>query len=60
MSEKKENKPSADKGQKVLKVKFLYSPTSKFGLAYHAGDVAEFSEKQANELVNAKYAEFVK
>ena len=52
-------KPSVAK-QKVLKVKFLLSPTAKFNLAYNIGEEGEFEEKQANELVEACYAEFVK
>jgi hypothetical protein len=59
MSENKVNKPSAAK-QKVLKIKFLLSPTRKFLLAYNVGEIGDFEEKQANELVKAKYAEFVK
>jgi len=59
MSENKETKPSAAK-QKVLKVRFLLSPTRKFGLAYNVGEVGSFEEKQATELVEAFYAEFVK
>lgn len=59
MSEKKDVKPSAAK-QKVLKVKFLLSPTAKFNLAYSVGEEGEFEEKQAAELVQAKYAEYVK
>jgi hypothetical protein len=46
--------------QKQVKIKFLLSPTGKFNLAYNEGEVAEFEEKQAAELVEAKYAEFVK
>ena len=59
MAEKKEKKPSVEK-QKVLKVKFLLSPTAKFNLGYNVGEEGEFEEKQANELVEACYAEFVK
>ena len=49
-------KPS---GKKV-KVKFLLSPTRKYALAYSIGEEGEFEVKQATELVEAKYAEFVK
>jgi hypothetical protein len=45
---------------KTVEVKFLLSPTAKFGLAYAEGEIGFFSEEQANELVGAKYAEFVK
>jgi len=42
------------------KIKFLLSPTGKFGLAYNAGDVVEgFEDKQAAELVDAAYATYV-
>ena len=51
------NKPK-EKSKKV-KVKFLLSPTGKFGLGYSAGEEGEFEEKQAAELVEAKYAEYV-
>jgi hypothetical protein len=44
----------------LVKVRFLLSPTRKFSLGYSAGEEGEFEEKQANELVEAKYAEFVK
>lgn len=43
-----------------VKVKFLLSPTSKFKLAYNVGEEGAFEEKQAAELVQAKYAEYVK
>lgn len=46
--------------KKLVEVKFLLSPTGKFNLAYNEGEVAEFEEKQAAELVEANYAEFVK
>jgi hypothetical protein len=51
--------PSESKGES-LKVKFLLSPVGKFGLAYSVDEIASLPENQANELVEAKYAEFVK
>jgi hypothetical protein len=51
---------ASDESPKLIKVKFLLSPTGKFGLAYSAGEVGEFEEKQAAELVEAKYAEYTK
>lgn len=54
------NKASGGKSPKLVKVKFLLSPTAKFGLGYNPGEEGEFEEKQAAELVEAKYAEFVK
>jgi hypothetical protein len=50
------NKPSG----KTKKVKFLLSPTGRFNLAYNEGEEGVFEEKQAAELVQAKYAEYVK
>lgn len=44
----------------LVKIKFLLSPTSKYYLAYSAGEEGDFEEKQAAELVEAKYAEYVK
>lgn len=44
----------------TLKIKFLLSPTGKFGLGYNVGEVGEFPEAQATELIKAKYAEKVK
>jgi len=38
-----------------MKIKFIKSP-AKFGLAYFVGDEAEFEEKQAKSLIEAKYA----
>jgi len=56
-----EEKPkTAPKSKKSLKVKFLLSPTGRFGLAYSEGETGTFPENEANELVEAKYAEFVK
>lgn len=44
----------------LLEVKFLLTPTRKFKLAYTKGETGFLPEKQANEVVKAKYAEFVK
>jgi len=38
-----------------MKIKFIKSP-AKFGLAYFEGNEAEFEEKQAKSLIEAKYA----
>lgn len=57
------DKAAADKApgkEKKVKVKFLLSPTGKFNLAYVVGETASFPAPQAQELVEAKYAEFVK
>lgn len=52
------NKPSEK--EKQVKVKFLLSPVGKFSLAYVVGETGTFNSSQATELVEAKYAEFVK
>lgn len=58
MSTKDKNK--AGNSSALFKVKFLLSPTGKFGLGYSAGEEGEFNENQATELVEAGYAEYVK
>jgi hypothetical protein len=43
----------------VLKtIQFVASPTGFFDLAYSSGDVVEFEQKQAKELVEAGYANY--
>lgn len=42
----------------VKTIKFVASPTGLFDLAYSSGDVAEFEQKQAKELVEAGYANY--
>ena len=42
---------------KKTKIKFLLSPTGKFKLGYAIGDVCEMEAKQAQELIDAQYAE---
>lgn len=44
----------------VRSVKFLLSPTGAFGLGYNEGEEAELEAKQASELVELGYAEYVK
>ena len=46
--------------EKTLKIKFLMSPTGKYNLAYGPGEKASFSKLQAEELIEAGYAELVK
>lgn len=46
--------------EKTKKVKFLLSPVGKFNLAYNVGEEGLLPANQADEVVNAKYAEFVK
>jgi hypothetical protein len=54
MAKKVDNQEQAE-----VKIKFLLSPTGKFSLAYNVGEEAQINELQANELVEAGYAEFV-
>jgi hypothetical protein len=44
----------------LTEVRFLVSPTGTFGLAYSEGETGFFPLNQAAELVESKYAEFVK
>lgn len=44
----------------LISVVFLLSPTGKYNLAYSVGEVAEINVNQAEELVLAKYAEYLK
>jgi hypothetical protein len=46
--------------EKKAKIKFILSPTGKFGLAYGVDEIVEMNANQANEIVGAGYAEFVK
>lgn len=48
------------RAKKLKKIKFLLSPTGKFGLGYNEADEVELPTKQANELIKAEYAEEVK
>lgn len=52
----KTKKPSKDD----VKVKFLLSPAGKFKLPYNVGQVVLLEKEIAAEIVEAKYAEFVK
>jgi len=49
-----------EKPSKKIKIKFLLSPTGRFNLGYNVGETAEMDEKQAIELIEAKYAKKVK
>jgi len=46
--------------KKTAKVKFLLSPTGEYNLAYNVGEVATLPEPLATELVENKYAKYVK
>tara|TARA_R110002167_G_scaffold112367_1_gene284750 strand:- start:3975 stop:4145 length:171 start_codon:yes stop_codon:yes gene_type:complete len=56
MKKEKEKVKSSNK----TKIKFLLSPTGKFKLGYAIGDECEIESKQAQELIDAQYAEKVK
>lgn len=43
-----------------VKIKFLLSPAGKFLLPYNVGQEVELPVNQADELVDCKYAEYVK
>lgn len=51
--------PKAEKA-KLLKGKFILSPTGMFGLGYNVGEEAELPELQAKELDEAGYFEIEK
>ena len=55
-----EKAPANKKAGEEVKIQFLLSPTGKFQLAYNVGEVVKINELQANELVEAGYAEIVK
>ena len=44
----------------TVKIKFLLSPCGAFHLPWNVGDEVEIEVNQANEIVEAKYAEYVK
>jgi hypothetical protein len=46
--------------EKKSKIKFILSPTGKFGLAYGVDEIVEMNANQANEIVESGYAEFIK
>jgi hypothetical protein len=43
-----------------VEVKFLLSPTGKYHLAYNVGEIGSLAKPLATELVEDKFAEFVK
>lgn len=46
--------------KETKKIKFLLSPCGKFLLPYNVGQVVELPVNQADEIVDCKYAEYVK
>lgn len=58
MSDK--NKKTPVEKQELIKVRILLPVAGKFLLAYNVGQEVELPENQAKELVEVKYAEFVK
>lgn len=53
-----ETTPAAE--VKTKKVRFLLSPAGQFFLPYNVGQEVDLPENQADEIVDMKYAEFVK
>jgi hypothetical protein len=51
--------PAVETLVKEIEIVFLVSPTGKFGLAYNVGETCFINENQANELIDAGYAELV-
>jgi hypothetical protein len=49
-----------DKKNKTKKVRFVLPPAGVFLLPYDVGQIVDLPENQAEELVNAMYAEYVK
>ena len=45
---------------KLVKVKFLLSPTGSYKLAYNAGDIGQVTPELAKTLEDAGYAEVIK
>lgn len=66
MAEKKEKVVTAEAVEATevktenKKVRFLLSPAGKFLLPYNVGQVVELPANQADEIVDCKYAEYVK
>lgn len=43
-----------------MEVKFILSPSGRFGLGYHIGEVATIEKELATELIELGYAELTK
>lgn len=46
----------AKKVSKPMYVKFLKSPTGKYGMSYHVGDIASIDGDEAVEMIDSKWA----
>lgn len=57
-TDSKSNRTENKKGE--VKIKFLLSPAGKFLLPYNVGQVVWHNANQADEMVELKYAEYVK
>ncbi len=57
-TDSKSNRTENKKGE--VKIKFLLSPAGKFLLPYNVGQTVWHPANQADELVDCKYAEYVK
>lgn len=58
--DKKEKATAKEVKQETKKVRFLLSPCGAFLLPYNVGQEVELPVNQADELVDCKYAEYVK
>ena len=59
-SKKDQHVKQSKQSTELVEVRFLLSPTGRYNLAYHVGEIGHVHENLANELVEDKYAEFVK
>lgn len=57
---KADSKKAKEQKEETVLVKFLLSPCGVFHLPWNVGDEVEIEVNQANEIVEAKYGEFVK
>ena len=58
MAKKVDNAP--DENRELIKVRILLPVAGKFLLSYNVGQEVDLPANQAKELVELKYAEFVK
>lgn len=56
----KQVKKTPGESQEYIKIKILLPVSGKFLLPYNVGQVVELPKNQAEEMVEVKYAEFVK
>lgn len=58
--DKKTKAPAKEVKTETKKIRFLLSPCGKFLLPYNVGQEVDLPANQADELVECKYAEYVK